>query len=260
MTTLDTLRDCLKFRAAGSGTTVRPEQGTPIPIAIDQQHIWSARYTDLDQFYPLLSGLVSAQEVTRAAGFKKNPDAQNYILRHGLVRAVLGQYIQTAPQEVRFVHDKSGKPDLDPGGDIHDIHFSLSRTDEMVCLGISKKNRIGLDIVKSDSSYPFSATAQYLFTPGENQWITRTPYHEQYIRFFRIWSLKEALLKATGGGVSMMKETEVSGIMINHSLDGFYPVTVGKKEMVIFIHESPCGKGHHCTLVTIPATNTRPLN
>jgi phosphopantetheine--protein transferase-like protein len=253
MTTLETIRDCLKFRTAGASETVRPEPCTPIPIAIDQQHIWTARYSDLDRHFPVLSGLISAQEATRAAGFKKSRDARNFILRQGMVRAVLGQYILKEAQAVRFFREESGKPDLDPEENIHEIHFSPSHTDEMVCLGISRKNRIGIDIVKCDSRYPFSATAEYLFTPGERQWITRAPSHEQQGRFFRIWSLKEALLKTMGGGVVMMQETEVSGIMENRFLNGYYPVPVGKKEMVVFIHESGCDSGHHCTLVTIPA-------
>jgi len=259
MTTLDTIRDCLKFRTVCTIETDHPVLGTRIPITGNQLHIWSARYSDLDRYYPVLSGLISAQEVTRAAGFKKPRDAQNYLLRYGMVRTVLGEYIEKEPQEVRFVYEESGKPNLDPEGEIHDIHFSLSRTDEMICLGISKKNRIGLDIVNGDPRYPFLATAEYLFTPGERQWISQAPYHEQH-GFFRIWSLKEALLKAMGGCVGMMQETDVSGIMKNHSLSGFYPVPVGKKERVFFIHESGCGIGHHCTLVTIPATNAGLLN
>jgi phosphopantetheinyl transferase len=260
MTALEMLRDCLMFRAVGTMGTALPESGTPETFTIDQLHIWSARYSDLDRYYPVLSGLISAQEATRAAGFKKTRDTQKYILRHGMVRSVLGQYIRKEPQELRFVHEESGKPNLDPEGENHDIHFSLSRTDEMVCLGISRKSRIGLDIVRSDSHYPFFAIAEFLFTPGECQWIARTPSYEQHVRFFRIWSLKEALLKATGGGAGMMQEADVSGIMKNPSLNGFYPISVGKKEMVFFIHESSCGVGHHCTLVTIPATNTVPLN
>jgi|WetSurMetagenome_2_1015567.scaffolds.fasta_scaffold10161_5 phosphopantetheinyl transferase len=260
MTILNNLRDCLKFRAVGTLGTALPESGTAETFTVGQLHIWSARYSDLDRYYPVLSDLVSAREEARAAGFKKPRDAQNYLLRHGLVRAVLGQYIRKEPQELRFVHEESGKPKLNPEGEIHDIHFSLSRTDEMVCLAISRKSRIGLDIVRIDSRYPFFATAEFLFTPGECQWIERTPSHEQHVRFFRIWSLKEALLKATGGGAGMMQETDVSGIVKNQFLNGFYPISIGKKEMVFFIHESGCGVGHHCTLVTIPATNTVPLN
>jgi 4'-phosphopantetheinyl transferase len=260
MTILDTVRDCLMFRSVGTIGTVIPASGTRIPITGNQPHIWSAQYSDLDRYYSILSDLISAQEATRAAGFKKTRDAQNFILRHGIVRVILGQYIRKEPQEVRIVHEECGKPNLDPEGDIHDIHFSLSRTDEMVFLGISRKTRIGLDIVKCDSHYPFLATAEYLFTPDERQWINQAPSHKQHVRFFRIWSLKEALLKAMGGGVGMMQETDVFRIMKNHSLNGFYPVPVGKKEMVFFIHESGCGIGHHCTLVTIPTPNTGPLN
>jgi 4'-phosphopantetheinyl transferase len=260
MTSLHTLRDCLKFRTVDTSGTALPASGIPVQITGNQLHLWSARYSDLDRYYPVLADLISAQEVTRSAGFKKNRDAQNYVLRHGMMRAVLGQYIRKEPQEVPVVHEENGKPILDPQGNTHDIHFSLSRTDEMVCLGISKKSSIGLDIVKCDCSYPFSATAEYLFTPGERQWITRTPSRKQHVRFFRIWSLKEALLKAVGGGVGMLQETEVSGIMKNHSLNGFYPVSVGKKEMIFFIHESGCGTGHYCTIVSIPAMGARSLN
>jgi 4'-phosphopantetheinyl transferase len=260
MTVLDTIRDCLKFISVGTIETALTVSGTLIPITGNQLHIWSARYSDLNRYYPGLADVISAQEATRAAGFKKTRDAQNFILRHGMVRAVLGQYVQKDPKAIRFVHAVSGKPDLDPEEDIHDIHFSLSHTDEMVCLGISRKRRIGLDIVRDDSRYPFFATARYLFTPGECQWINRTNSHEQHVRFFRIWSLKEALLKATGCGVGMMQETEVSGIMKNHSLNGYYPVSVGNKERVFFIHESGCGIGHHYTLATIPATDAGSLN
>ena len=59
-----------------------------------------------------------------------------------------------------------------------------------------------------------------------------------------------------GSGVGMMQETEVSGIMENRFLNGFYPVPVGKKERAFFIHESGCITGHHCTLVTLPASDT----
>jgi len=260
MTTLERLRHCLQFRAVGTMENALPEPGIPVPITRDQLHIWSARYSDLDRYFTVLSDLISDQEEARAAGCKKSRDAQDYRLRHGLVRVILGQYTGKEPQELRFIHEDSGKPDLDPAGNIHDIHFSLSRTDEMVCIGISKKNIIGLDVVKCDTRYSFFAIAEYLFTPGECQWIRQAPFHEQQVRFFRIWSLKEALLKATGSGVGMMQETEVSGIMKKDSLNGFYPVSIGKKEMMFFIDESGCGIGHHCSLVTIPAQNPGSLN
>jgi phosphopantetheinyl transferase len=256
MNTLNSIRDCLKFNTVSADKQALPEAGIPALITRGILHIWSAWYSDLDRYYPILSGLISSEEAFKAAGFKKPGDKQKFILRHGMTRAVLGEYIQRDPRMVRLAGEGNGKPNLCPEGNVHDIRFSLSRTDEMACLGISREFSIGVDIVKNDPFYPFLATAGYLFTPGEREWIEQTTPHEQHIRFFRIWSLKEALLKATGSDVGIMKNTDVSGIMTKHFLDGLYPVSVRKKELLFFIHESVCGRGHHCTLATLPVTDT----
>jgi 4'-phosphopantetheinyl transferase len=213
-------------------------------------HIWSARYSSLERYYPLLSSLVSPEEIQKAAGFKKPGDTRRYILRHGMERIILGEYIHEDPEKIRFVKAKNGKPDLDTGGNFPDIQFSLSRTDEMVCLGITRKSKIGLDMVKINPRYPFSEIEQYLFAPGERRWVARTIPELRPMKFFRIWSLKEALLKATGGDVRMMKETDVSGIITERFLNGFYLLRLGKKDIMFFIHESDCGEGHHSVLAS----------
>jgi hypothetical protein len=70
------------------------------------------------------------------------------------------------------------------------------------------------------------------------------------MHFFRIWSLKEALLKATGSDVSIMKEADVSGIITERFLNGFYTIQLGKKDFQFFIYESDCGEGHHCVIAS----------
>jgi len=215
-------------------------------------HIWSARYSLLERYYPLLSTLISPEETQKAAGFKKPGDTRRYILRHGIVRVILGQYIHEDPEEIRFVKAKSGKPDLDSGGKFPDVRFSLSHTDEMVCLGITRNYEIGLDIVKTNPRTPFSEIEQYLFTPGERRWIERTILEQRSLQFFRIWSLKEALLKATGSDVTMMKEADVSGIITDTFLNGFYTIHLGKTDIRFFIHECGCDHGHHCAIAVNP--------
>jgi 4'-phosphopantetheinyl transferase len=260
MNTLNIIRDCLKVRTIGADEGALLESGMSGPITGGTFHIWSARYTDLEQYYPIFSGLISSDEISRASGFKKPGDGQKFILRHGMTRVILGGYIRKDPQKVRFVDRETGRPDLCPKDNVRGIRFSLSRTDDMVCLGISKGPGIGIDIVKNDPHYPFSATAEYLFTPGERRWIEQASPKTQHFRFFRIWSLKEALLKATGSDACLMKNADVSGIMKNGFLDDFYPVSVGNKVMHFFIHESGCGMAHHCSLVTLPRENTRSEN
>jgi 4'-phosphopantetheinyl transferase len=217
------------------------------PGSID---IWSARYSSLDLYYPFLSSLVSLEEIQKAAGFKKPDDTRRYIMRQGMVRVILGHYIHEDPEMIQIVRSKSDKPSLDPKGKFSDVRFSISHTDEMVCLGITRNYEIGLDIVKTNPRTPFSEIEHYLFTPGERSWIEQTIPEQRFMQFFRIWSLKEALLKATGSDVSIMREADVSGIITEKVLNGFYPLHLGKKDILFFIYESDCAEGHHIVLTS----------
>jgi phosphopantetheinyl transferase len=254
MTGLNAIRDSLKVQVVDSGKPDLPEQGANVLAKEGLFPIWSARYTDLDRFYPDLSVLVSPEEKHRAAGFKKAGDTRRYILRHGLLRAILEHYTQESPLELSFIYGRSGKPDLDTEGKFPDIRFSLSCTDEMVCVGITRESAIGLDIIRTQPRYSFTAIEHYLFTPGERWWIAQAVPDRRPFRFFRIWALKEALLKATSGDVRIMKEADVSRIMTDTYLGGFYTVNIGEMDQRFFIHESGYDPGHHCTLAVIPWT------
>lgn len=211
-------------------------------------HVWYAYYSVLDQNYLFLSTLISMEEKQKAAGFKKSDDARRYIMRHGIVRFILGHYIGEDPAKIQIVRTKSGKPYLYLEGKFSNVRFSLSHTDEMVCLGITRNYEIGLDIVKTNSHTPFSEIEHYLFTLGEKSWIEQTIPDQRLMHFFRIWSLKEALLKATGSDVSIMKEADVSGIITERFLNGFYSLHLEKKDILFFIYEADCGDVHHLVL------------
>ncbi|MDD1683742.1 MAG: 4'-phosphopantetheinyl transferase superfamily protein [Methanoregula sp.] len=254
MTGLNAIRDSLNVQVVDTGKPDLPEQGATVLDREGLSHIWSARYTDLDRFYPDLSVLVSPEEQHRAAGFKKTGDARRYMLRHGLLRAILEHYTEESPVKLSFIYGRSGKPDLDTKGKFPDIRFSLSCTDEMVCVGITRKSAIGLDIIRTQPRYSFPAIEHYLFEPGERRWIAQAVPDRRPFRFVRVWALKEAILKATGGDVRIMKEVDVSRIMTDTFLGGFYMVNTGERDQRFFIHESGYDPGHHCTLAVIPWT------
>lgn len=250
--------DSRKDRKLGSEDTDIPQKGKHMSVNGGLVHVWSVQYSALDRYYPVLSALISPEEAQKAAGFKKIGDSRRFIIRHGFVRGVLGYYTHQQPVNLPFVYGSSGKPDLDPKGKFPDIRFSLSHTDERICLGITLESEIGLDIIKIIPRYSFSAISRYLFTPGERQWIAQAVPDKRPVRFFRIWTLKEALLKATGSDARMMKDADFSPVMTAAGLDGFYTVGIGKTDQTCFIHESDCGPGHHRAIVTIPTTPREP--
>lgn len=77
------------------------------------------------------------------------------------------------------------------------IDFNISHTEELVVCFICNHVRVGVDIekVKKINLEDF----QSVFTPKELEWLNKKP--EDYRRFYRLWTMKEALVKAEGSGL-----------------------------------------------------------
>jgi 4'-phosphopantetheinyl transferase len=176
-------------------------------------HIWSLLYEDLDCHFKVLSGLISTEEWHAASLFKNETHARKYILRHGVLRSILGSCTHRDPETISFLRGKNGKPELDLRGRYHDVSFNLSHTSEMVVIGITRKQRIGIDIVKMDSGYCYQDIAEYILTPAEKACMQKIEPVMRYQVFFRIWTLKEAILKTNGDTLSAMRETDTSDII-----------------------------------------------
>jgi len=176
-------------------------------------HVWSARYRDLERHFRILSDVISQQEQETASTFRRSADAKKYVIRRGIVRSILAHYTRHTPEMIAFITGKNGKPELDPQGAHADVSFSLSHTSEMMLIGVTKKRRIGVDIVKMDPSYKFHDSAEYLLTPAEKVFLKSIEPALRYQVFFRIWAAKEAVIKATGGTMALMKTIDLSEII-----------------------------------------------
>jgi 4'-phosphopantetheinyl transferase len=228
------------FREIMSAKTTGPE-GNEI-------HLWTVPCSDLDRDDLTLSAVISRDEHHKASLFKKTADARDYMLRHGYLRLVLGHYFCSDPALIPLVIADQGKPGLEIRPGFSPLFFSLSRTREMVALAVTRQSDIGIDMVKPDERFPFIETAAFLFTPGERALVSGVQPDLQCRQFFRIWALKEAVLKATGGTAMMMRGTDVSAVVRGIARDGRYPIRYQHGEHAFFIHESAVGNGHYCAI------------
>jgi 4'-phosphopantetheinyl transferase len=211
---MNTSQDFFVFQSIGIGQNNRSRKsGVFTPLDKDTIHLWSAQYKDLEQHLPFARDFLSQQERDKSSDFLKPADAERYILRHGMLRYILSTYTDTDPGLLPLVNDIQGKPALRPHSAFHDISFSLSHADQVVSVGIVPNHSIGVDIVKTDPGYPFHEIIEYLFTPGEKECIQRIAPDLRYRMFFRIWALKEAIVKATGEGIRLMNSTDVTSFI-----------------------------------------------
>jgi 4'-phosphopantetheinyl transferase len=164
------------------------------------------------------------------------------------LRIILAHYTHQDPELVALVKGKNGKPELDPQGSYADVFFNLSHTTEKILIGVTKKHRIGVDIVKMDPAYTFHDSAEYILTPAEKAFMRRIEPALRYQVFFRIWAIKEAILKATGGTLALMKNTDLSEIIpdVIFSLD--HSMKYMNTHRPFFIWQYNIGSGHYCAI------------
>jgi 4'-phosphopantetheinyl transferase len=204
----------LDFQSIGIGQNNISEKFRVFtPLDNDSIHLWSAQYRDLALHLPSAWDFLSQKEREKSSNFLRPVDSKRYVLRHGLLRYILSIYTNTDPGLLPLVNGIQGKPGLHPKSDFHELSFSLSHADQVVSVGIVRTHSIGIDIVKANPDYPFHDIIEYLFTPGEKEFMQRVAPGQRYMLFFKIWALKEAIVKATGDGIRMMNSTDVTSVI-----------------------------------------------
>ncbi|MDP9127470.1 MAG: 4'-phosphopantetheinyl transferase superfamily protein [Pseudomonadota bacterium] len=143
---------------------------------------------------PIIAIWATAQDHAQAKQ-RKSPAAQrSVLLTRGTLRALL--YRLTGDLCWTLTADASGKLQaVKESGDIGPF-ISLSHTPDFIACAVSPHSAVGIDIERWRER-DYSAIASYVFSPLEQADVTR----EGPATFFRIWTMREALGKATGHGL-----------------------------------------------------------
>ena len=100
----------------------------------------------------------------------------------------------------------TGKPYLK---DYPNLFFNLSHTDNLILIAISN-SPVGVDVEKNERNADKEAIIKHFFSENEQQSFFSQPEEQRQLSFVKGWTRKEAILKATGEGLSAMKNYEVS--------------------------------------------------
>lgn len=165
-----------------------------------------------------LKKLLSKEETERFQKFNFEKDRQTYCIAHGLKRVLLATLLNTKTHLEIAVH-LSGKPFVKEQKSSMVLHFSLSHSEKMIALAFQKNNPLGVDIEKIQSADKYENVIQYYFTSDEQKQIARS----DSATFFKIWTQKEAIGKATGQGIANLPEISAPGEydLSTVSLDGY---------------------------------------
>mgnify|MGYP000725312983 CR=1 FL=1 len=150
--------------------------------------------TPQDHFAPYDFRL-SAEEQLRVSRFRHAGDAQAFAMGRVFIRSVLEGVLDIHPLKLDLTHH--GKPYCPlPGSP----RFNLSHGGEWLLISFCQSVWVGVDLEDSRRNVRAEALAKRYFSPAEQQQFSQTG---DIGSFMKIWTRKEARLKASGEGLTV---------------------------------------------------------
>ncbi len=179
---------------------------TNLRLQNDEVHVWRSTLDLPTESIERFAILLSSDEQIRADRFRFVQHRQRFIAGRGILRSLLGRYLQIEPDRVQFLYSEKGKPFLAD----QSLQFNVAHSQGLALYSVALDRPVGVDLEQIRAIADLDSLTQRFFTSNEYAAITALPINQQSRTFFRYWACKEAYLKATGDGLAKLQELEIS--------------------------------------------------
>ena len=167
-----------------------------------EAHVWRVRLEQpperVDEFLRTLDD----EERNRASRFHFAKHRRHFVVARGVLRLLLGRYLVTRPEDVRFHYGSHGKPLLDGEHRASTLRFNASHSGEMALYAFVHDYEVGVDVEHVKKDFVTEEIAERFFCTNEVQKLRGLAAVDRPSQFFRLWTRKEAYIKAVGTGLS----------------------------------------------------------
>ncbi len=185
----------------------------PVTPSLNKEviHVWRVLLPVSEETKRRFLQTLSKVECQRMSQFYFNKDKERYLIARGALREIIARYFSVLPTDIELHTTEYGKPYIK----YPNFHFNLSHSENMVLYAFSQ-SPIGIDVeyIKEERDL-LAVAAQFC---SINEYSTLLALSEQARRtfFYKLWTSKEALVKAMGYGLSFpLQEIEVSLLPCN---------------------------------------------
>ncbi len=173
-------------------------------------HIWRTSLNQPAEVAQQLAQYLSPDEQAKIERFRFVQHQQRSLISRGILRALLGRYLQTDPASLKFDYEAHGKPVLSLSPGWPNLQFNLAHSQDLVAYAIAVNHPVGIDVEYQRPMTDITEIAQRFFSKSEQQALQRLSGEVQKAAFFDYWTGKEAVLKATGQGLVGLSNVEIS--------------------------------------------------
>ena len=154
------------------------------------------------------SWLDSAERL-RCESYLPEPRRQ-FVLCRAALRAMLCQELDCGNDALSFGEGEHGKPFAKVNGRPIALSFSVSHSGSYGLIALAQAGRLGVDVEQIVPKRHLKALIEAVMGPDERRELDAMDEGAKLHQFFRLWTCKEALVKALGTGFS----TDVSGFQV----------------------------------------------
>ncbi|CAN4117310.1 unnamed protein product [Withania somnifera] len=156
--------------------------------------------------------ILSPCEIEKVLSFQRDELRKSALLARALVRTTIARYqinSSVTPKSIKFRNTVHGKPEVDWPCSFNweppALHFNISHTSSLIACGVTINSPIGVDVEEKQrtTKHNILTFARRYFSRHELEALTaiEDPYIQQQ-EFLKLWTLKEAYVKALGKGFS----------------------------------------------------------
>ncbi|MFZ6745832.1 4'-phosphopantetheinyl transferase family protein [Undibacterium sp. JH2W] len=173
------------------------------PTLNAQAEIWIARLTDLREYRQELLALLSDTEHTRCARYLQQDDRDRYLGGRAIAKLAAAKMTGLPLTDISIILASSGKPAIALAKqDFKAPAISISHAGELVVVALGHDADIGVDVELLHHDVNLDDLMGVVCDCREIAAINRRDQKSRTQKFYELWVLKEAYLKATGDGLS----------------------------------------------------------
>lgn len=173
-----------------------------LTLSTNDVHIWRATLDRPALVVQQLAQTLSKGERMRAGRFHFEKDSKHFIIGRGILRAILGLYLDTEPSRLQFCYGSRGKPYLAGESAKVDLRFNLAHSHGLALYAFTRGREIGVDVEYIRHVPDIEQIAATFFSARENAVLHALPASQRQKAFFNCWTRKEAYIKAIGNGLA----------------------------------------------------------
>jgi 4'-phosphopantetheinyl transferase len=179
----------------------------PRSALADEVHVFSAPVSagQHPDALALFRSWLSADEARRYERYLRPADAALFLAAHALLRHTLSLYAPVPPEDWSFRSGENGRPELSADFADLGLRFNLSHAAGLAACVITNGTDAGIDVEGTGRVLDPLALARTAFSAAEHRELAALDPEAAAARFYEIWTLKEAYIKALGLRLALIR-------------------------------------------------------